>query len=141
MAHLVHVQYSHLYRVLRDDENALLNGISAKYPNATLTVEKHVDKGSYYASQYISTSATSAAAEDFAKGGYKYTPGSKWIAIINTSKIPPGTVEYADLTIPHVLNSFIPTCNEWAQNCARKFQEVIIKGHIPANCIDKVYNI
>ena len=136
------IQYPQLFRVLRDDENPSYNGISAKNPYGNETVESHVSNGSQarHRSQYISTSATREAAEEFAMRGFNYFPGSRRIAVINTVKLG-NAVKYIDLTLPPVLDQVIPLSNERARNFARYFKEVIIEGYIPAACIDVVYNV
>ena len=133
------VQYEYLYRVLRNDEDTS-NGIRAQNPNANKTIEEYVLNGSKYryTSQYISTTASSHAAEDFARKGYNYVPGSRRIAVINTGRIG-SSVEYTDLTDPNVLYEEIE--DEKAHNFARKFEEVIIKGVIPAESIERIYTV
>ncbi|XP_060598114.1 uncharacterized protein LOC132751919 [Ruditapes philippinarum] len=127
--------YERLFRVLRDNENISL-GICPKNPNANKTIEEHVDNGSYSQSQYISTSASREAAIDFAKKGYNYSPGSRKIAVINTKKMPTSVI-YTDLTDPDILYEEIE--DDRAQNFARKFEEVVIEGLIPAHCIERTF--
>ncbi|XP_060598111.1 uncharacterized protein LOC132751916 [Ruditapes philippinarum] len=127
--------YERLFRVLRDNENISL-GIRPKNPNANKTIEEHVDNGSYSQSQYISTSASREAAIDFAKKGYNYSPGSRKIAVINTNMMPTSVI-YTNLTDPDILYEEIE--DDRAQNFARKFEEVVIEGLIPAHCIERTF--
>ncbi|XP_060598113.1 uncharacterized protein LOC132751918 [Ruditapes philippinarum] len=127
--------YERLFRVLRDNED-ISRGIRPKNPNANKTIEEHVDNGSYSQSQYISTSASREAAIDFAKKGYNYSPGSRKIAVINTKKMPTSVI-YTDLTDPDILYEEIE--DDRAQNFARKFEEVVIEGCIPAHCIERTF--
>lgn len=133
--------YLHLFRVLRSDED-ITNGIRAKRPKSTYSVETHVGKGSYmrHGTKFISTTATFEAAERFAKKGYRYTPGSRTIVRINTS-ILLQRVKYIDLTDEDILCEEIHRENDRARNFARCFEEVLIVGYIPGECIDATYRV
>ncbi|XP_045206834.2 uncharacterized protein LOC123559076 [Mercenaria mercenaria] len=132
------VPYTYLYRVLRTDED-VSGGIRAKRPMANYTIEEHVANGSYMSTQFISTTASLESAKDFARKSFGYTPGSRNVPRIDTSRLGQ-IVQYTDLTNSTVLYGQIPD-DERAQNFARKFNEVVITGHIPANCIDRIFSV
>jgi hypothetical protein len=141
-----------VYRVLRPDENP--ECLIAKSPFACYTVLEHVLKG-HLSTQFISTCKSTAKVMDFADKGKPYamknvTTGLRKIVSINLTKllqlVP--CCEIIDLTLPDVLNSYIPIMppyipgsddNIKARKFATKFQEVLIKlpvtDHIPAECV------
>lgn len=125
------MNYPYLYRVLRPTETTV-NGIHAKNPWAKFKVKEHVANGR------LSTTASSSKAVEFASKDPNYQPGNKRIAQINTERLQ--NVQYIDLTNPSVLYSEIPD-DERAQNFARHFEEVLIVGDIPADCIYKIHVI
>lgn len=124
-------QYTYLYRLLRSDENPQENGITAKLPTANVSVHDHVSGGSYAPSQFISTSATWGAVLMFSA---KSQTLHKRVATINAEALT-GTGFY-DLTNEPNRNYWLK--DDWAKNCARKFNEVLIVGGIPPSCIVRV---
>ncbi|XP_060579844.1 uncharacterized protein LOC132736671 [Ruditapes philippinarum] len=56
-----------LYRLLREDENPMIDGIRAKLPQAQDTPLKHIRNGSCRKSQWISTSRSLSCIEKFIK--------------------------------------------------------------------------
>ncbi|KAL4229668.1 hypothetical protein ACF0H5_010056 [Mactra antiquata] len=121
---------NYLYRVLRPDEN-LAVGINARAPSSARTVEEHISKGSYYPSKFISTSKSLEAAKLFASHT-KNKPVR--IAKIDVTKLQ-NTHQIIDLTDPDVVDQYISVGNDFARNCVKKFEEVLIVGHIPPQCL------
>lgn len=122
-----------LYRLLRDDENFHL-GLSAKDPNSNVTVFNHVAYGSngLNNSKYISTCGSLEAVRRFASKSWY---GGK-IVSINTD-LAPG-VEVIDLRDLSVRQIYIPPNAldiDKFNNFANAFEEVLLVGNIPANCI------
>ncbi len=115
-----------LYRVVRDDEN-IIGGIVAKNPEATYTLDQFVRNGTRMQTQYIATTRSYAVAKAWAaKGGFR-------IVAIDATKIE-GTI--IDLTKAAMREETLE--NPIARNYAKKSEEVIIKGKIPAKAITKL---
>ena len=124
-------KYDKLYRLLRSDENAQDEGIRAQEPNSSFTIHKHVDVGSKIGTQYISTSASWGAILAFA--GLKHWYPKK-IATIDVAKLEDcGGVTFIDLTDESMRQ--IHLNDQVNKNRARKYDEVLITGVIPASCI------
>ena len=124
--------HNYLYRVLRRDEQYVESqGITAKHPQANVSVQKHVRHGSNGKSQYISTSASSKAVKKFAR---LRRDRRKIIAKINCRLLH--DVWYVDLTSPYI--RYRCCLDERAWNFASKYQEVLIIGYIPPYCIEEV---
>ncbi|XP_060576483.1 uncharacterized protein LOC132733811 isoform X3 [Ruditapes philippinarum] len=136
-----------VYRVLRPDENP--ECLTANNPFAFMfTVFDHVSNGNL-STQFISTCKSKAAVMDFAEKGKYFPTGLRKIVSINLTKLMQlvPRCEIIDLTLPGVLNSYIPDTwsgvNSRARNFATKFQEVLIKlpviqitpVRIPAECV------
>ena len=127
-------QYSYLYRLLRDQENPRDIGITAEAPDAKVSVHDHVRFGSNFCSQYISTSATWHAILIFASKKKSYP---QRIAKINVAALEDEEVSFIDLTDEENREDLLE--DERANNFARKFQEVLIEGAIPPECIDNIF--
>ncbi|XP_062594975.1 uncharacterized protein LOC134256345 [Saccostrea cucullata] len=117
-----------VFRFLRSDED-LKKGLSAKDPDANVSVEKHVVSGTDdgFKSQFISCCKTLKAALIFAKKSHTYP---KRIVKI---KIRP-SINILDLTIPDNQMKYFPF-NQKAKNYANKFKEVLILGDVPPNSL------
>lgn len=120
-----------LYRLLRPHkEDFETAGLSAKDPFSTVSVNDHVTYGSRgYASSYISCSKSPEAVEDFAS---KSITHPQTIVKIQIDPDDP-SIEIIDLTDRWTLDEHVYV--ESGRNFARKFDEVLIKGHIPPECI------
>ena len=130
-------QYSYLYRLLRSDEYPQVNGIAAQWPGGTVSVHDHVSGGSYAPSQFVSTCATWEAVVMFAAHSTTYP---KQVAVINELALSnTGVAGFIDLTKQY--NRLNLLHDDRAMNFARKFQEVLITGQIPASCIVQIYTI
>lgn len=124
-----------LYRLLRADENPLA-GLQAKNPNSNVSVDDHVTNGSnLYAnpSRYISCCKSLEAVRRFAN--YQQ-PIVKIELDGNNPTIH--SLRIIDLTDLATLNRHIPMSNERGRNFANAFQEVLIEGYIPPECISVV---
>ena len=128
--------YPYLYRLLRDDENPQINGITAFMPNAIMSVHEHVSGGSYTSSQYISTCATWEAVVEFAS---RSTTFPRRVATINAQALTSTGVGFIDLTTEE--KRWMLLNDDRARNFARKFQEVLIVGEIPPSCIVQISTI
>ena len=124
--------HSYLYRVLRKNERYVESqGITAKHPQANVSVRKHVGYGSYGRSQYISTSASLKAVKKLAR---LRRDRPKLIAKINCQRLR--DVRYVDLTSPYI--RYRCCLDERAWNFASKYQEVLVTGYIPPYCIEEL---
>ena len=127
-------QESRLYRLLREDEQPKEEGIIAQSPNANKSVQEHVNFGSNFTSQFISTSASMSAVRAFASR--RFSKGKR-IATINVDELTKlGDVYYVDLTIPD--NRYKYRLEGRAFTVARKYTEVLILGDIPPTCIEDI---
>lgn len=120
-----------LYRLLRFDENPS-DGLQAKDPNSSVCVEDHVTNGSSYdakPSKYISCSKSLEAVSRFAK--YQQP-------IVKIELPTKHSLRIIDLTDLATLKMHIPMSNEKGRNFANAFQEVLIEGYIPPECISVV---
>ena len=127
-------QYSRLYRLLREDEKPKVEGIIALNPNANKSVQAHVNVGSNFTSQFISSSASMPAVRAFARLGFHI---GKRIATINVDELTKlGDVYYVDLTIPDNRDKY--RLEGRAVAVARKYTEVLILGDIPPTCIENI---
>ena len=127
-------KYSLLYRLLRSDENPKENGIRAQCQRASYSIHKHVSEGSSFGTQYISTSASMSAMLAFASNKKRFP---KKIAEIDIRKLEKqANVEFIDLTDQRNRENFLK--DQRAKNLARKYEEVLITGEIPASCITTV---
>lgn len=136
----------YLYRVLTDDEDPS-KGLSARDPsNTTAKVSSHVN--GLKKSPYISTTASKHAAQAFywlavKKWDKKYkTNGQKTFTIVEIDKNKlikeNGNVEVVDLSDKTVRDNYLEG-NKKLQNYAAKYEEVLVKGFIPANCIKEIH--
>jgi len=109
-----------VFRVVPLGQNPMVDGISARNPNATYTAEGHVLHGSRdnFGSQYISTSRTLEAAQ---ANRARYGTPDQMIVAIDTSAADSVT----DLTGPDS-----PLKGNTARNRANASQEVLLTGHI-----------
>lgn len=135
----------YIYRVLRDDENTA-EGLKARNPKQNITPRSHI--AGKKDSQYISTTATLGAAKTFlglAKDRdkkKKITQKTYRIVKINVKKLT--NVKIIDLSDPAVLDKYIPKdpkkpkYNSMFRNWAKKYEEVLVAGTIPANCIETI---
>ena len=127
-------QYSRLYRLLREDEMPKEEGIIAKRPDANKSVQEHVNCGSMFTSQFISSSASMPAVRAFAR---HRSPIGKRIATINVEELTKlGDVYYIDLTERDNRDKY--GLEGRAVAVARKYTEVLILGDIPLTCIDDI---
>ena len=125
-----------LYRLLRPDEwDAQTKGIAPQRPGANVSVLQHVARGSYNSSQYISTSASWGAIQDFARHS-RTSP--KKVAQINRACLT--NVEVIDLTDPCVRRMHLGG-DDRAYNFANKFEEVLIVGNIPPECVTAIKDV
>ena len=127
-------QHSRLYRLLREDEQPKEEGIKAQSPNANKSVREHVNFGSNFTSQFISTSASMAAVRDFAS--CRFSKGKR-IATINVDELTKlGDVYYIDLTDRANRDKY--RLEGRAVTVARKYTEVLILGDIPPTCKEDI---
>ncbi|KAL4229667.1 hypothetical protein ACF0H5_010055 [Mactra antiquata] len=124
---------NYLYRVLRPEE-ILEFGISARAPSSTRTVEEHISNGSHFPSKFISTSKSLEAAKSFAS--MSRNRPVRIVRIDVTELMRSGQcIQIIDLTNPLVVNQHISIINHVARNWVNKFQEVVIDGSIPPQCL------
>lgn len=124
-----------MYRLLHPTENPAL-GLSAKDPEADVTVEEHVTNGSYGRdSQYISCSKSLDAIKEFASKSCNHP---RRIVEINIDESYPEIEMIIDLTDRDTLNNEIPMDNNTGRNFASYYKEVLIVGKIPERCITKL---
>ena len=131
-----------LYRLLRPDENSQL-GLWAKNPESNVSVFDHVIKGSSreFDSRYISTFGSLNAMLKFKSKCWN--PDAQMVQICEDNwpvndKIDLRTLEFRsghyicdNLEYPNALiNQF--------NNHAKKFEEVLLVGHVPPNKIQLV---
>ncbi|KAL4229666.1 hypothetical protein ACF0H5_010054 [Mactra antiquata] len=122
-----------LYRVLRPDEN-LIVGILAQAPSSQRTLEEHISNGSRYSSKFISTSKSLEAAISFAS--MSRNRPVRIVRIDVTELIRSGQcIQIIDLTNPFVVNQHISINNDIARDWVERFQEVVIVGSIPPQCL------
>lgn len=108
----------------------MTDGLSAKDINSTVSVNDHVTNGSRGPpSKYISCSKSEEAIMDFAS---KSITQPQTIVKIQIDPNDP-SIEIIDLTDRWTLDEHVYV--ESGRNFARKFDEVLIKGHIPPECI------
>lgn len=120
-----------LYRLLRPHkEDFETAGLSAKDSFSTVSVNDHVTYGSRgYASSYISCSKSPEGVEDFAT---KSITHPQTIVKIQIDPYDP-SIEIIDLTDPWTLDELV--YDERGRNFARRFEEVLIEGYNPPECI------
>lgn len=124
-----------MYRLLHPTENPAL-GLSAKDPEADVTVEEHVTNGSYGRdSQYISCSKSLDAILEFASKSCNYP---RRIVEINIDESYPEIEMIIDLTDQDTLDNEIPMDNDRGRNFANYYKEVLIVGYIPKRCITQL---
>ena len=107
-------------------------GLTAKDPIANISIEDHVLHGSSpnVKSKYISCSETLSAARQFASKPYN----KKRIVKIEIDRNTPGIIAIISLSDAEI---------EWTdtgRNFANKFQEVLVVGHIPKECVTLLSN-
>ena len=108
-------------------------GLTAKDPTANISIEDHVLHGSKFNadSQYISCCETLSAARLFASKSRNMTR----IVKIEIDKNTPGIIDIIPLSDFEI---------EWTdykgRNFANKFQEVLVVGHIPKECVTLLSN-
>lgn len=124
-----------VYRLLRQDEDYTL-GLYAKDPASPVSVFDHVLNGSWGSmSKYISTCGDRNVLQNcFVLKSVK--PGK--VVMINTNMLQPNQI--TDLRQQFQRNQFIPLFTDQESknkfnNFAKKFQEVLLEGYIPPNCI------
>ena len=132
LSSLMHANDQYIYRLLNDDEDPK-DGLSAKDPKARKSVEEHVSMGSKpgFKSQFISATSTY-------KGVYTFAM-KKWNDKIRIAKI--NITESLSLGVDIVINTndIIEACeSDKAINFARKFDEVLIIGFIPSECLELI---
>lgn len=119
-----------LYRLLRPDEDPK-NGLTAKNPNSNVSVDDHVTKGSSgLPSKYISCCKSLKAVEEFA---FKSVVYPKRIVRIELNKHWPSITNIIDLTEKETRETKI--LNEKGRNFAKHFEEVLVVGKIPPECV------
>lgn len=134
----------YLYRVLRDDENPEV-GLTARNPEAKdAKVSSHVN--GLKKSPYISTTASKEAVEAFYWLAIKYRQKKNKknsqerikVVKIDKEKLMKGKdVEIFDLSDEKVRDKYLAG-NQKLKNYAKKYEEVLVKGFIPADCITVV---
>jgi len=119
---------SYLFRVLRDDENPKMFGLTAKNPFANESLEYYVANGSWdMKSQYMSCSNNLQSALEF--GNKKFQQPPFRIATLDRNKIKNDTsITVYDVSDGGYGYGFT---NDEAINFARHFCEVILQGHVP----------
>nr|BAF03560.1 clam ADP-ribosylating protein CARP-1 [Meretrix lamarckii] len=139
----------YLYRVLRDDEDPS-KGLSARNPGATTAkVSSHVN--GLKRSPYISTTASKHAAQAFywlsvkkwaKKNKKEREDPQKTFKIVEIDKDTlikeNKSVEVIDLSDKSVRDEYLKG-NKKLQNYAAKYEEVLVKGFIPANCVKEIH--
>ncbi|KAK3106221.1 hypothetical protein FSP39_015492 [Pinctada imbricata] len=123
-----------VYRLLNEMEMPE-QGLKAKNPSASVSIQEHVENGSWgRPSQFISTAASFDALKQFAT---RSVSPRKRIVKIDLRKVEESTeAAVFDLTSKENRENYLTS--EKAQNFARKFQEVLIRGYIPADCIEVI---
>lgn len=126
-----------LYRFLRQDEG-FVNGLFAKNPDSNMSVVDHVTKGSRceWKSQYISTCRSLDALTIFRSGGNN--PMGQIVEIFE-DQLPIEVIKIDLTTEANRMIHYPPNmCNHKLiykfNNYADKFKEVLLVGHVPANC-------
>ena len=116
----------YIYRVLRDDEDPS-DGLTAKDPTQTKSIQSHVGCGSRsgYQSQYISCTADYQAAVDWARGRRRR------IVQIDTHELMRQSIPIHNLSSADA--SVLPGVT--ARNFARRYREVLVERSIPASAI------
>lgn len=123
--------YEYLYRLLRNDEYPMEDGLVPKDASANVTVQKHIAKGSKIESQFISTSCSLNAILQFAQMPNSQTTR---IAVISVADLEEsGEAVFYDLTDPVIRNRYLKP--KAAKERAKKIQEILIAGTIPNDCI------
>jgi len=119
---------SKLYRVLRDDENPETDGLTAKNPQATMSLEEHVERGSWGSgSQFISCSNNEQSAINFARN-----------APFRIAELDRKKIEKDPKIIVYDVSDGTHFEGEKTNNFARKFGEVCLEGHVPAEYVRSV---
>ena len=123
-----------LWRILRPDEDPKV-GLVAKDPQACKTVISHVNCGGneWYQSQYISTTASYAAAQHYkVKAEGKGLTGLR-IAEIDLYALPVYCkLEIVDLTTEENRDKYLG--NAVCKNFAKASCEVLLKCNVPIPC-------
>lgn len=108
----------------------MTDGLSAKDVNSTVSVNDHVTNGSRGPpSKYISCSKSEEAIMDFAS---KSITQPQTIVKIQIDPYDP-SIEIIDLTDQWTLDELV--YDERGRNFARRFEEVLIEGYNPPECI------
>ncbi|KAK3104912.1 hypothetical protein FSP39_013071 [Pinctada imbricata] len=122
----------YVYRLLNESEKPE-RGLWAKNPKADISIQEHVETGSWGTeSQFISTSATLGAVQQFARNSKSRRKRIVEINLTEVEKIP-GNKIY-DLSVER--NRKMHLRSEKSLNFARKFQEVLIQGNVPPEWIE-----
>lgn len=124
-----------LYRLLRSDENPLA-WLRAKDPSSSVFVEYHLTHGSSLnaiPSWYISCCKSLEAVRRFAGCQQPIVKTE-----LNGNNPTVHSLRIIDLTDLATLNQHIPSSNERGRNFANAFQEVLIEGFIPPECISQL---
>ena len=125
-------QLDYVYRVLRPDEDPS-EGLQARDPNATdVKPSSHVH--GQRRSPFISTCATLEAAEMFASLAKEKGYQTGHLVRINIKKLK----EMADVEIIVLNESHFSENDARGRNYALKYRQVLIRGEIPAECIDVI---
>lgn len=132
----------YLYRLLREDEDPSL-GLSARNPEAKdAKISSHVN--GLKQSPYISTTATKQAIQAYewlARKRNKKTQKQKKFTVVKIDKDKllkeNEGVEVFDLSDKATREKYLAG-NKKLKNYAAKYEEVLIKGFVPANCITVV---
>lgn len=123
-----------LYRLLRSDENPLA-WLRAEDSSSSVFVEYHVTHGSSLnaiPSRYISCCKSLEAVRRFAGCQQPIVKTE-----LNGNNPTVHSLRIIDLTDLATLNQHIPSSNERGRNFANAFQEVLIEGFIPPECISQ----
>lgn len=129
----------YLYRLLREDEDPS-KGLSARNPEAKdAKISSHVN--GLKKSPYISTTATKQAIQAYywlAVKKNKKTQKQKKFTVVKIDKDKllkeNKDVEVFDLSDKATRDKYLAG-NKKLQNYAAKYEEVLIQGFVPANCI------
>ncbi|KAH3846845.1 hypothetical protein DPMN_089151 [Dreissena polymorpha] len=126
---------SRYYRLLRDNEQPVEDGIQAKDPCAQVDLTCHVENGSYNKSQYISCTETSESVLDWGKHNIRNGFSDHMrIAVIDAVQLDlTGGVTIYDC---EWLRENLKT--EKAINFANEYNEVVVEGNIGQEYIVQV---
>ena len=132
------INYTFVYRLLRDGE-IITNGIEAKSPFASVSIDHHVAYGSKCSSQYISTSATISAIKKLV--GLKIYGAYHDIRVVKIylAKMKKENPSARIIDLTDFITAQRHLSSSRARGFASNFQEVLIEGHIPKSAVTLIY--